>query len=142
MGENSPHARVHTPAMHHHHLRAAAEGFGVEGVFYSSHSAFSTSKIILLVLLFYKVFRLIIGLLGYPLLLFFSKMKMLNKSHSPNVGRNKPAPAGVSGNLIRKMFQLSRHSGMDRRNPDCRDALNPAIHIAYLPAIRVGTTRF
>jgi len=48
MGENSPHARVHTPAMHHHHLRAGAEGFGIEGVFYSSHSAFSTSKVIIL----------------------------------------------------------------------------------------------
>ena len=24
--------------------------------------------------------------------------------------------------LIRKMLQLFRHSGMDRRKPDCRDA--------------------
>gem|GEM_PF-4549202 len=30
-----------------------------------------------------------------------------------------------SPNLIRKMHPLFRHSGMDRRNPDCRDATNP-----------------
>ncbi|MCX7113012.1 MAG: hypothetical protein NTX45_23415 [Proteobacteria bacterium] len=36
----------------------------------------------------------------------------------------RPAPAGVSGKLTGPV-ELGRHSGMDRRNPDCMDASKP-----------------
>ncbi len=41
------------------------------------------------------------------------------------VGRNKPAPAGVSGKLT-DPAELGHHSGMDCRNPDCMDASTPS----------------
>ncbi len=40
---------------------------------------------------------------------------------SPEAGASKPRVP----KLRFKTIKLSRHSGMDRRNPDCRDANNP-----------------
>ena len=40
-------------------------------------------------------------------------------------------------NLIRKMLQLFRHSGMDRRNPDCRDA--PKVRAVHYMLILVSS---
>jgi len=41
------------------------------------------------------------------------------------------------------MSQLFRHSGMDRRNPDCMDATNPCpVYGAYIQAIQVRITVF
>ncbi len=44
------------------------------------------------------------------------------------MGYQKPLDSSArpyDGFLIWKIFQLFRHSGMDRRNPDCMDAHKP-----------------